>query len=231
MTRARLTSYRLGVDDATLLEAVDRAFAVTGRDTPPWPDPHPDRAAPAEEEYSRLLDPGKYLILAARAEAWAQALTGTGLAVRHDPPVADVRWEPAQGDGPVPPLHEPTRAIRLDPQQPGAWPLLLCLGAIQGVADGVVAVGVDDPVRRLASLPDCGCDACDDGSESLLQVLDEWLVGVVTGGVVLGPGVVACRTRGMSWTGGIDAASLEVTVQAVLAGDDIPGYSAGAAWG
>jgi len=44
------------VTEQELLDAVDEAFAVTGRGLAPWPDPHPDRR-PRAEEYSRLSDP------------------------------------------------------------------------------------------------------------------------------------------------------------------------------
>src|SRR5699024_2075680 len=61
-----------------LLADVEHAFAVTGADTPPWPDPHlgpGGRDVPVrEEEYSRCLDPGKYRIVVTRAEAWAPDL-------------------------------------------------------------------------------------------------------------------------------------------------------------
>ncbi|MDN6303852.1 MAG: DUF6226 family protein, partial [Brachybacterium sp.] len=71
-----------------LLADGERAFAVTGADTPPWPDPHlgpGGREVPVrEEEYSRCLDPGKHRILGARAEAWALVLTERGWAEREE---------------------------------------------------------------------------------------------------------------------------------------------------
>ena len=68
------------VAESELLAAVDVAFAVTGRGLTPWPDPHPDRS-PLDEEYSRLLDPAKWRIIGARAEAWLVALVDSALAV------------------------------------------------------------------------------------------------------------------------------------------------------
>jgi hypothetical protein len=43
-------------------------------DLPTWPDPHPERASPQDEEYSRLTDPGRYRIVHARARTWAAVL-------------------------------------------------------------------------------------------------------------------------------------------------------------
>ncbi|WP_340562299.1 DUF6226 family protein [Streptomyces sp. GSL17-111] len=71
------------MDTHALLAAVADRFAVTGAATPPWPDPHPERTAPREEEYARCSAPERYRILAARAEAWTQALTAAGLASAH----------------------------------------------------------------------------------------------------------------------------------------------------
>jgi len=58
---------------AELERAVDVAFADTARDLAPWPDPHPDRM-PLDEEYSRVTDGAKYLIIGARLDAWLTAL-------------------------------------------------------------------------------------------------------------------------------------------------------------
>lgn len=43
-------------------------------DLPTWPDPHHGGAAPRDDEYSRLTDPGRYRIVHARARAWAAVL-------------------------------------------------------------------------------------------------------------------------------------------------------------
>src|SRR5699024_2122424 len=106
-----------------LLADVEHAFAVTGADTPPWPDPHlgpGGRDVPVrEEEYSRCLAPGKYRIVVTRAEAWAQVLTARGWAGREE--VADVaalRWLTAPHLGGC-------GATILRPHRTGAQPLLL----------------------------------------------------------------------------------------------------------
>jgi hypothetical protein len=64
---------------AVLCGAVDEAFAVTGADTATWPDPHLEDDV-RDDEYSRSVEPDKYRILAARAEAWTRALSGLRLA-------------------------------------------------------------------------------------------------------------------------------------------------------
>ena len=43
---------------------VARRYAAL--DLPAWPAPHPDGAPPREEEYSRVTDPQRYRIAAAR---------------------------------------------------------------------------------------------------------------------------------------------------------------------
>jgi hypothetical protein len=216
------------VDETVLRARVDEVLAATGRDLRPWPDPHPDHGAPAEEEYSRLLDPGKYLIVAARVEAWAHAVTDLGLAVRSDPDPAEIVWEASTR---TPGPHAPTRAIRLTPRAPEAWPLVLCLGAIGGVPDAALVVGVGDPTRPVTQLPDCGCDACDSGSDDLLEELDEWLIDVVTGSLVLGPGIIAGRLRSMSWSTGQSASAVEAAVATTRAGGRVEGFSVGVPWG
>ncbi|WP_460852781.1 DUF6226 family protein [Nocardioides montaniterrae] len=147
-----------------LLARVQAAFTVTGIDHPGWPDPHPDLAAPADEEYSRCLDATKYRILRARVDAWAQACTGLGITVA-DRPLAEGRLR-LEGHGEV-------RRVRRF--SAGGSPSLLVTEYVVGdlpvvnvhrTLDG----GVGD---LLASVPYCGCDACDDGSDALLDDLDQ----------------------------------------------------------
>jgi hypothetical protein len=42
-------------------------------------------------------------------------------------------------------------------------------------------LGVGDPAICVAWFPACGCDACDDGSQEVLDELDRHLLGVVSG--------------------------------------------------
>lgn len=173
-----------------LLADVERSFAVTGADTPPWPDPHlgPDgEDIPVrEEEYSRCLDPGKHRILAARAEAWAQVLVAKGWAEREE--IADsaaLTWL-------TDPLVTTHRATVLRPHRPGAQPLLLARTAPDGQdgdhdlarADALLpglVVGAGDPPLPVETIPDCGCDACDSGSRDLLEQLDQAILSIVDG--------------------------------------------------
>lgn len=161
-----------------LLHDVDRAFEVTGADTPGWPDPHPDRD-PLEEEYSRVTDPGKYRILGARVDAWTRALAEAGLAEIEDAPADE--WiggrRPASGL---------VRVRRLRPLRPGGLSVLLATTLVDGAPFGL-DVGLAREGERpvlLAMVPDCGCDACDSGSADLLRSLDDWVLTVARGGVL-----------------------------------------------
>lgn len=173
-----------------LLAEVERAFAVTGADTPPWPDPHTGvdgtRRDAAEEEYSRCTDPGKYRILEARAAAWTQVLTSHGWArVEEAADGAALPWHVA----PHTSLHS---ATVLRPHRPGAVPLVLQrtapadapgstdLAPADALLPGLV-VGVGEEPVPLEAIPDCGCDACDSGSRDLLEQLDRLVVSVVDG--------------------------------------------------
>jgi hypothetical protein len=125
-----------------------------------------------EEEYSRLSDPAKWRIVGARADAWCTALVEMGLAtVEQD---AAVRWE-------VPPTTIVARTDRVVPRQEGAIPLLVGRHRLDDVDDVGVTLGVGDPAARMVWIPDCGCDACDSGSQDVLDELDEHMRSVVTG--------------------------------------------------
>ena len=152
-----------------LIASVDAAFVETGRGLAGWEDPHPDRM-PLVEEYSRLTSPQKWRILGARAEAWLKALAGAGLA--EIDPDGGVVWEEQ-------PRVDVVRVQRAVPLGFGAIPLIFAWTRF-GEASGVV-IGVGDPTVVVEVLPDCGCDACDSGSQDALDELDEYVLGVVTG--------------------------------------------------
>lgn len=158
-----------GID--ALLGSVEESFGRAAASLPPWPDPHADRS-PADDEYSRLTDPGRYRILGARADAWLAALAGSGLAAVGRTDVVAWAEEP------------PTVVSRLDravPAVSGGLTLVVARWGLGDVPDAGVSIGVGDPAVRIVWLPHCGCDACDEGSQSELERLDRYLVSVVTG--------------------------------------------------
>jgi hypothetical protein len=157
--------------ETELLTAVELAFEFTGRELTPWPDPHPDRS-PREEEYSRLLDPAKWRIIGARADAWFTALVDNGLAgVERN---VTVDWQ----DPPGPAI---TRTDRIVPIVTGALPIAVARGRLEDIDDAGVTVGVGHPSVLVALFPDCGCDACDSGSQDELDRLDQHMLGIVAG--------------------------------------------------
>ena len=180
----------LSAEILALLDEVETTFAETGADTPGWPDPHlrPDGTErdSREEEYSRCLEPGKYRILWSRAEAWARVLTRRGWAsetVHEDP--GQVAWEPR-------PRVAPQRTTVLEPHRPGAERLVLARTAPEDAPGSTdlrsgeamlpgLLLGIGDPAVTVETLPDCGCDACDDGSASQLEQLDRALLSIVDG--------------------------------------------------
>ncbi len=159
------------VSEAELLDVVNAAFRVTARGLEPWLDPNPDRS-PEDEAYSRLTNPTKWRIIGARAESWLVALEQTGLAtVRRGEPV----------DWGVRPGPVVTGADLVVPRITQAIPLVVAHSRLGEVDDGGVVLGVGDPAMPIEQFPDCGCDACDSGSQDELDHLDAHLIGVVSG--------------------------------------------------
>lgn len=163
-------------EEQALLAAVEARFAVLGAGTPPWDDPHPGTESPAEEEYSRLLDPAKYRILAARARAWTEVLVAARLAR-----VEEVAEPAVLACHPTTPLE---RSWWLRPVRAGALPLLVGLRSMDGVTETVTELWAAEPPVLVTIVPDCGCDACDEGSAGYLTELDEHVLHVVRGGFV-----------------------------------------------
>jgi Family of unknown function (DUF6226) len=154
-----------------LRAGVDASFTVTGRGLRRWPDPHPDRS-PRDEEYSRVTDAAKWRIVGARADAWVTALVDEGLAkVDAGTPVA---WR-------SPDAVAVGRSLRVVPRAVGAIPLVVARSALGGDEEAGVTLGAGDPTVRIATIPDCGCDACDSGSQDVLDELDQYVAGVVSG--------------------------------------------------
>ncbi|WP_145951262.1 DUF6226 family protein [Micrococcus luteus] len=115
-----------------------------------WPDPHADRA-PSESESERESDPQRYRIVAARARLWVEVLVHRAL--RVDPPAG------VDGAAPL------WLVESLTPAGPETLPVLhLSAGRVEDLR---------------ARFPFCGCDACDHGSDRLLDELDDAITRVI----------------------------------------------------
>jgi hypothetical protein len=176
----------------TLEELQARVASSYSRlDLPSWPDPHPGHALPRDEEYSRLTDPERYRIVHARAGVWARVLEDA-VGVRSETLAPDSF---STGDG----RWAFDRGVRLDPPRAGALPLLLLERDVPTrTGEGVLAVlhvAVARPDVVVDRQPDCGCDACDSGSDYLLEAIDEAVRHVVGGPFV----VLRGRKWGAEW--------------------------------
>jgi hypothetical protein len=156
---------------------------------PSWPNPHPGKASPTEEEYSRVTDAGRYRIVHARARMWAGRLGKlSGVQVEVLAPA------PLDAEGR---LGRFDRGVRVTSSRPGTLPLLLLERDTplldQETSLAVLHASVVRPEVVTATLPNCGCDACDWGSDDLLDAVDQAI-----GNLVGGP-FVALRRKG--WYG------------------------------
>ena len=127
---------------------------------------------PLDEEYSRLLDPGKWRIVGARADAWMVALVDSGLAVVEGN--VSVSWREQPGP-------DISRTDRVVPLATGALPLSVARSRLGDVDDAGVVLGLGDPAVLIDWFPDCGCDACDSGSRNELDHFDERMAVIVSG--------------------------------------------------
>lgn len=158
-------------------------------DLPSWPSPRPVVDSPREEDYSRVTDPGRYRIVHERARVWTQVLgVCPGVHVERLPP------GPLDADGH---LGDFDRGVRITSDREGTLPLLLLErdARLTGEPDdsptlAVLHLAVVEPTVSLGFHPDCGCDACDSGSQDLLRAIDELIAAVVGGPFV------ALRGRG-----------------------------------
>lgn len=177
------------VDDASLLpehvcvllDDVESAFAITGAGTPSWSG-RPMDQSPAEDEYSRCLDPGKFKIIRSRIDAWSTVLVERGLAQLS----TDRSGERRGGHE-----HAQTRIVlrpTTEAQAGGAVPLtFLVYESTDPEATLNVEVCAGDPSYVVTEVPGCGCDACDSGSACLLEELDQWTLSVVDGSLTVDP--------------------------------------------
>jgi hypothetical protein len=120
--------------------------------------------------------------------------------------------------------------VRWEPTAAGALPLTLGFRGVDGVAEVVVDIGVGEPPVWIAVLPECGCDACDDGSARLLTELDDVVEHVVAGHLVhvdTGDGHVQTTANGWSASNLPDA---EQVLAAARGGESTDRVTAGARW-
>ncbi|MBS2938683.1 hypothetical protein KDN32_13145 [Nocardioides sp. J2M5] len=203
---------------ASLVPAVDEAFARLRGDLADWPDPHPGGAPPAEEEYSRSEDPERYRLLARRTDAWVEAIVAAGLGTAEPTDPASVEWVGEQ--------HLPPSGATVVRGAPGTLPIVV--GTFSD--DTFVKVGVGDPAEVLTGQPHCGCDACDDGSASFLREIDDAFVLALGGGVYAvreGSASVVRSLDGWSGTGVQDG---EAWLADAAAGRRTDGVVAGEPW-
>lgn len=152
---------------------------------PSWPDPHPSMTSPDAEEYSRVTNPERYRIVEARASLWAGTL-GACSGIEVEPMAPDALGQADLGDV--------TSGVRLRSTRRDTLPLLLLIRQVLTKAAAepmaVLRICVDQAPVILAEVPDCGCDACDSGSDNLLEAIDDIISGFVSEPSVMlrGPG-------------------------------------------
>lgn len=177
-----------------------------------------------------MTDPGRYGVVHARARVWTQVLQ-EALGARVD------RLAP-QGPGDGGSAHGFDRGVRVTSPRAGTLPLLLLERDVRDGGNGregrdleplaVLGIAVDRAETVIDQWPDCGCDACDDGSDSLLAALDDSI-----GRVVGGPLVVLRAARwGIQWypdgSSGYsdgtryDDVALRRICERIAAGEDVP---------
>ena len=173
----------------------------------PWPAPRAVFERPADEEYSRCLHPEKYVITQQRATAWASALVTAGVAT----------------------------TISLGPRDLAPWGAVVTT-SIVSTREGAepvfvhfthqhlpgVVVGYGSPQVVLIALPVCGCDACDDGSDVLIEAIDEAFESVILGEVLIEHD--DHRTRVVTRN------SVSTSTSDIGASAWVPGRWSGAAW-
>lgn len=159
------------VDESTLLTHVDAEHERTSVGLDPWPDPHAG-TMPLDEEYSRVTDPEKWLIIGARCDAWFDALATSRIAVIERDAIIDWTTTPSPNI---------SRSDRLVPKAEGALPIVVSRSRLGDADDAGITIGVGDPAICVGWIPDCGCDACDSGSQDAIEQVDDWMTGIVTG--------------------------------------------------
>jgi hypothetical protein len=202
-----------------LLAAVEVAFERTALGLRRWDDPHADHD-PAEDEYSRCLDPAKWSIVVSRAEAWVEALEAVGLAdVERGVAVA---WARARG--------QTIEWDSIDVMRPHTGDGMPVVFAYRSWGDCIdlngVTVGAGGPVVEVSGAPACGCDACDHGSEMELRMLDDAVLELLTGGVRYlwrGDESIQITRHGRSTVGALDDDQIEAVLADPSGWDEVRG--------
>ncbi|MEO7268489.1 MAG: DUF6226 family protein [Knoellia sp.] len=177
--------------------AVDAAYAGTRGDLSDWADPHSQTREPELDEYSRVTDPERYLLLGARVDAWAEVLVARGIAAGEDLDPAAVVWSARA----TPPTDR-SRQQRITPlRSPDAASLLISRQRREDVDDLFLAIGVGEPAEQITLVPFCGCDACDDGSEPLIEQIDNVFEHLLFGDQLYGLNQPPPRPPDPPWIG------------------------------
>jgi hypothetical protein len=162
-----------------ILTQVDTVSAELGVAGAAWRNPHVNRSgvytAPPFSSYSRYDDLDRFRILWSRAAAWEQVIAKNGWAQVATPAQrAAMDWAAQPGARPV-------SVTVLRPARHGAAPLTLArTGAEEGLTPGII-VGMGNRITPISVLPECGCNACDEGSEAVLAQLDSAIMTVLDG--------------------------------------------------
>lgn len=177
--------------------AVEANYTRTRADLTQWPDPHGWDQEPRQEEYSRVSHPERYLLLGVRVDAWLAVLVGRGIAE-----VEDIGADASAWSARVVPLIDRTRQQRITPRHsPNAASLLISRQRREDVADLFLAIGMGDPAELIGLVPFCGCDACDDGSEPLIEQIDNAFEHVLFGDPLVGLNQRPPQAVGAPWIG------------------------------
>lgn len=183
---------RLPAAALDLFAEVEAEFQRHAGATPGWEDPHevdgyewgPDGSVP-EEEYSRVTDVGKYDIVRVRVESWVTVLERRG-ARRLDPTA--VPWFDEDAF-----MTSADEWIVLTGVREGSLPLIIGVSRAGKRSDGEefigsIVIGAGSPALSFGRIPDCGCDACDTGSDPLLEEVDRAVFPVVDGSLEMKAG-------------------------------------------
>ena len=126
---------------------------------------------PPEDSYSVSTHPERFAALHQVADALLEHLTST-----YDVHLEQDSWFTREKLGDAPSTH---RELQLTLASPMSAPLRLAWTDFPGV---VVQAGlVARLVHQQQILPPCGCDACDDDLERLVQELEELVLAVAEG--------------------------------------------------